>query len=69
MKCALCCDIVNIEDPTMNGGLVAVNPETHRLARMHDWCYKNALDSLRGVPCDDVNYIDKYDEYMTKYNV
>lgn len=60
-RCALCGNSLDTDSPYV---VYARNPLTFRMAWMHTDCGSDALDCLHGQPASDVNYADRYDEYI-----
>jgi hypothetical protein len=64
MKCTLCGETIDPEHPLTVRG---VNPETNRKGWMHGYCFVQALDELRSMPSDSPAFVNRWDEYETKY--
>ena len=65
MKCKICKDKLDTEHPD---SICGKSPKTFRDAWMHSYCYKIALEDLKDLPSSKTEYINKYDEYITRFN-
>lgn len=61
-RCRLCGSAVNTDSPYVG---YDANPETFRRGWMHDECYLQALEELKGKPAKAPGYLDEHDRYIT----
>jgi len=64
MKCAICGDEVDTENPFMTGGVYGKNPITWRMAWMHGYCLENAIDDTKTQPAKSIQFENRHDEYV-----
>jgi len=59
----LCSDTIDTEHPD---SIYDINPKTMRRAWMHTFCFVVAEEELQDTPSSNINYKNKYDEYLSK---
>ncbi len=61
MKCKICNDELDTESPY---NVYGKNPLTFRNCWMHGYCFDNALNDLKTQSSKNIDYENKYDEYL-----
>lgn len=69
VKCVICGDQTDPENPLETGAIYAPNPLTFRKAWMCGLCYLGALDDAFSMPASSVEYENRLDEYNSKFEL
>lgn len=66
VRCVLCRQMADPENPLMTGAVYAINPQTMRLAWMHGHCMQEAVEQAEGESSTKPEFENRADEWMER---
>ena len=66
MKCTSCKEKIEIWEFDVLDAFEEINPITFRKGTFHLECYKLLIEEAKQTPSCDVNYENKFDEYISR---
>lgn len=67
MNCKVCKAKIAIHDFDADFAFNAESPITFRKANFHSYCYELEIEESKQIGSKNINYANRYDEYLHKY--
>lgn len=66
-RCKVCKQKIEFWQFEIGAAFEEVSPVTFRKANFHSYCYDLEVEQAKQTESKNVNYQNRYDEYLTKY--
>lgn len=66
VRCVLCKQMADPENPLLTGAVYAINPQTMRWAWMHGYCLQEVADQAEAEPSTKPGFDSRADEWLER---